>query len=181
MPLSWNGVLSEMINLIDWKVPFLHHFSAASSVCGVAEGAESSQLLQQAWRMLPLQLTLSASRECSRRKTEKRWGRGGRKNDNTEFTRTYPDNRRCLHVSRRAPLRQGGAPDWVITEEEQTQKIKSIPKTAGCQAVRAKKDSNGLCETTECLIPATYQGWISEGITPPNILNLFTTFTFLSC
>lgn len=45
--LLWNGFLSEMINLIDWKVQFLHHYSAASCICGVAEGAESSQLLHR--------------------------------------------------------------------------------------------------------------------------------------
>lgn len=117
--------------------------------------------------------SLSLWRECSRRKTGKRWGRGRRKNGNTQSTRTHPGNRRCLHVSGRMPEGRATVAEWVITRQQQTYSVKEIQKSASCQAASAKKDSNGLCESTACLISATSRDWISDS------LKLFTVFTCL--
>lgn len=83
--LCWNGVLSEMINLTDWKVPFLRHCSAASSVCGAAEGAEGSQLLHQSQSVASTgtRKQHTGLERCCRSRSlfqpGKRWGRGRRK------------------------------------------------------------------------------------------------------
>lgn len=163
--LVWNGALSEIINLIDWKVPFLHHYSAASSICGVAEGAESSQLLHQSQFVAstgtkkqltgPERCCLKLWRECSRRKMGKRWGRGKRKNDTTESTRTHPDNRWRLRVSRRAPLRQRSVCNsrWLGHRQRTVDALHKInPKKCQLLSWKCKKDPNGLYETAASLI-----------------------------
>lgn len=114
----------------------------------------------------PERCCLNLWRECSRRKTGKRWGRGKRKNDTTESPRTHPDNRSRLRVSRRVPLRQRSVCNSLrlghrLRTVDAQDKIN--PKKCQLSSWNCKKDPNGLYGTTASLIPAPSQDWISRG------------------
>lgn len=160
--------------MIDWKAPFLHHYSAASSVCVVAEGAESSQLLHQsqfvastgakktahgAWKMLPEFMKRVQQEEDGkemRKRKQKKWYHW------VSNPRTHPDNRKRLRVSRRVPLRQRSVCNSLRLGHHQRTvdaQHKINPKKCQLSSWKCKKDPNGLYETSNSCHLAGLNKW----------------------